>query len=125
MELIVNIYSNFFLAFWQGPWDVFDFAIVTISWISMLLNSKGLSVLRLFRAFRVFRQMKRVEEMRIIVLGVTKSLPGVANAFVFLVLIMGIWSMMGVHSYEDEFPVLFGIFSHAMLSCFQMMTFDG
>merc|ERR1719456_652794 len=40
LELIVNIYSNFFLAFWQDPWNVFDFAIVTISWISMLSNSK-------------------------------------------------------------------------------------
>mmetsp|Transcript_77814 Transcript_77814/g.172388 ORF Transcript_77814/g.172388 Transcript_77814/m.172388 type:complete len:751 (+) Transcript_77814:101-2353(+) len=125
LELIVNFYANYFVPFWRSAWNIFDVFVVTISWLSLLGNTSGLNVLRLFRAFRVFRLLKRIEALQLIVLGVTKSLPGVANACMLLGLTMGIWSIIGVHQFGDDYPNEFGTFFLAWLTCFQLMTFDG
>jgi voltage-gated sodium channel len=125
VELIVNMYANFFTPFWKDNWNIFDFFIVAISWLSMLgLLQGGISVLRLFRAFRVFRLFKRVKSLRQIIAGIIKSLPGVSNAFVILTLVMGIWSIMGKNFFGEAFPDMFGNFFKAMLSMFQVMSYD-
>eukprot|EP00746_Dinoflagellata_sp_MGD_P065134 gnl/MRDRNA2_/MRDRNA2_27145_c0_seq1.p1 gnl/MRDRNA2_/MRDRNA2_27145_c0~~gnl/MRDRNA2_/MRDRNA2_27145_c0_seq1.p1 ORF type:complete len:675 (-),score=131.08 gnl/MRDRNA2_/MRDRNA2_27145_c0_seq1:84-2108(-) len=124
IELILNMYANFFWKFWQNGWNVFDVAIVLVSWVSMLGDFPGVTVLRLFRAFRVFRLFKRIESLRMIIIGVIKSLPGISNACGILALVMGVWSIMGVHFFGEDFPDEFGCFFKGMLSCVQMMTYD-
>merc|ERR1719265_2284818 len=125
VELVVNMYANFFLPFWKDSWNIFDFFIVAISWLSQLgLLQGGISVLRLFRAFRVFRLFKRIKSLRQIIAGILKSLPGVSNAFVILGLVMGIWSIMGKNFFGEEFPNEFGNFFRAMLTMFQVMSYD-
>jgi len=61
----------------------------------------GVSVLRLFRAFRVFRLFKRIKSLRVIIEGVFASLPGVFNAFIVLLILMGI-----VAHHFTPFPAL-------------------
>jgi hypothetical protein len=124
VELIINIYAHWFCPFWKSSWNVFDVVIVGISWVSMLGDVPGITVLRLFRAFRAFRLFKRIESVRTIVVGVARSLPGVSNAFVLLIIIMGIWAIMGVSFFKHDFEDLFGNFGKAMLTLFQVMTFD-
>lgn len=124
IELLVNIYANWLYPFINNGWNIFDVLIVTISWISMLADFPGITVLRLFRAFRVFRLFKRIQALRVIIAGAMKALPGVFNAFVILGLVMGIWSIMGVHFFGEDFPDEFGNFAKGMLTCIQMMTYD-
>lgn len=125
VELIINMYANWYKPFWTNGWNVFDFVIVLISWLSMVAdNLPGISVLRLFRAFRVFRLFKRIPALRLIIIGILKSLPGIANAGVVLALIMGMWAVMGVTFFGEEFPDEFGCFTKAFLTCIQMMTYD-
>lgn len=124
-ELLVNMYANFFCAFWKSSWNIFDFVIVFISLLSMVFtNLPGIGVLRLFRAFRVFRLFKRIKSLKVIIEAVLKSLPAVANAFVVLGLIMAIWSIMSVGFFKDLRPEEFGTFFRAMLTFFQIMTLD-
>jgi voltage-gated sodium channel len=126
VELLMNMYAHWFLPFWSNSWNWFDFIVVFISLIAMIGDGlPGFTVLRLFRAFRVFRLFKRIPSLRKIVVGVVSAMPGVANAFVLLGLVMGIWSIMGVNFFGDDFPMEFGTFFKAMLTCFQIMTFDG
>lgn len=126
VELLMNMYAHWFIPFWSNTWNWFDFIVVFISLIAMIGDGlPGFTVLRLFRAFRVFRLFKRIPSLRKIVVGVVAAMPGVANAFVLLGLVMGIWSIMGVNFFGNDFPVEFGTFLKAMLTCFQIMTFDG
>jgi voltage-gated sodium channel len=125
-ELLINMYANYFLKFWRSAWNWFDFLVVFISLLSLGVgNLPGITVLRLFRAFRVFRLFKRIPSLRKIVVGVAHALPGVASAFMLLGLVMGIWSILGVGFFKDEFPDHYGDFFKAMLTSFQIMTFDG
>lgn len=124
VELIANMYANFLWQFWNNSWNVFDVLIVAVSWVSMLGDFPGVTVLRLFRAFRVFRLFKRIQSLRMIIIGVTKSVPGILNALCILANIMGVWAIMGVAFFGEDFPDEFGCFFKAMLSCVQMMTYD-
>lgn len=124
IELIVNIYAHWLVPFWKSGWNIFDVFIVGVSWVSMLFDAPGIAVLRLFRAFRAFRLFKRIQEVKKIIVSVTRSLPGVSNAFLLLLIIMGIWAIMGVSFFRHDFPDFFGTFSLAMLTLFQVMTFD-
>eukprot|EP00747_Dinoflagellata_sp_TGD_P211880 gnl/TRDRNA2_/TRDRNA2_85046_c0_seq1.p1 gnl/TRDRNA2_/TRDRNA2_85046_c0~~gnl/TRDRNA2_/TRDRNA2_85046_c0_seq1.p1 ORF type:complete len:898 (+),score=181.44 gnl/TRDRNA2_/TRDRNA2_85046_c0_seq1:42-2735(+) len=125
VELVINMYGHFWWAFWKNYWNIFDSFIVTISLISVFdKGMPGIAVLRLFRAFRAFRLFKRIKSLRQIVVGVLKSLPKVSYAFVILGMIMGTWSIMAVDFFGKTFPREFGNFALAMLTMFQVMTFD-
>merc|ERR1719428_317385 len=130
VELMLNIYGNFFFPFWKDLWNIFDFVIVVVSLIALFGEGFDVTALRLFRAFRrsivAFRVVRllRLKQVKMIVLGVIKSLPGVSNAFVLLGLIMGIWSIMGVSFYRELYPDLFGNFFKGMLTMLQIMSFD-
>jgi len=104
---------------------VFDFAVVLISWLSMYdTGLPGFSVLRLFRAFRILRLARRVPLLRQLILGVLAIIPPASSAFVILILVLGIWSILGVGFFAEHFPDEFGDFSRAMLTCLQIMTYD-
>lgn len=127
LELLVNMYANFFLRFWCSAWNIFDFLIVMISITSMLAtNLPGITVLRLFRAFRVFRLFKRIRCLQMILIGIGKSIPGVRDALVVLGLIMAIWAIIGVNFFgdKDAYKLYYGDFGKAMLTQLQIMTLD-
>lgn len=60
LELLFNAFGHWFWLFVQDPWNIFDFIIVLLSLVSLLVNSvPGLNVLRVLRAFRLLRLIKR------------------------------------------------------------------
>lgn len=129
VELIVNIYGDWFFAFWSSAWNWFDFVIVLISVASLVGGDlPGLSVLRLFRAFRVFRLFKRVKSLRIIIEGFISAVPGVSNVALILGLITAIWAIMGVQFFgaggETYERTYFMSFFPACLTLFQIWTGD-
>merc|ERR1719191_1395474 len=130
VELIINIYANFWYPFWRSGWNIFDLLIVIIGWIAMLSGDTNVAVLRMFRAVRrsivAFRVVKllRLKQLKIIVIGVMRSIAGVSYAFLLLGIVMGIWSIMGVGFFGKHWPDEFGNFSLAMLTMAQLMSFD-
>eukprot|EP00494_Astrolonche_serrata_P024362 UN24620 len=87
-------------------------------------NTPGITVLRLFRAFRVFRLFKRIDSLKRIVEGVISSLTGVSQAFMILLILMGIWSVIGVEFFRNAEEEHFGTFIQAMFTMWQVMTMD-
>ncbi|KAK3271760.1 hypothetical protein CYMTET_19915 [Cymbomonas tetramitiformis] len=125
LELAVNLYAHWFKEFWQSGWNVFDFVVVTISLLSLSLQGlPGISTLRLMRAFRVFRLFKRLESLRKIIKALEEAIPGCSNAFAILVLVSGIYSILGVELFGEIMPKYFENFSVAMFTMFQIMTGD-
>merc|ERR1719160_781785 len=93
-------------------------------------GNTNIAILRTFRAVRrsivAFRVVKllRLKQLKIIVVGVMRSITGVSYAFVLLTIVMGIWSIMGVDFFGEHWPDEFGNFSLAMLTMTQIMSFD-
>jgi hypothetical protein len=101
IELLMNIYGSGgpFRRFWSSGWNVFDFFIVVIGVIFMtgaIPPDNPLSNLKMLRAFRVFRLFKRIKSLNKIVVALLRSLPGVFNAFVIMVIFMMIYAILAV-----------------------------
>jgi len=109
-----------------SAWNWFDLFIVVVGWVS-LANAQmpGISVLRLFRALKVLRLFRRIESIKVIVEGVAAAMPGMANAFIILGILMGIWAIIGVQFFAEFAPQEFGTFLRAMFTMWQVMTMDG
>jgi len=97
-ELILNMYANWLWPFWKSAWNIFDFVVVAIGLLTTFkVPLPGpLSLLRMMRAFRVFRLFKRVKSLNKIMVSLGKAIPGVANAFFILLLVMSIYAILAV-----------------------------
>ena len=86
----------------------------------------GISVLRLMRAFRVFRLFKRIESLNKILKALGNAFPPMFNAFVLVLLILAIFSIMAVNFYsgipDPYVSNLFGNFFNAMFTMWQIAT---
>lgn len=102
IELAINMYSFWFWEFWNSGWNVFDFVVVSIGLMSVLqVPLPGpLKLLRMMRAFRVFRLFKRIKSLRKIIAALGRAVPGVVNAFVILLIVMSIYSMLAVEFFR-------------------------
>lgn len=122
-ELLVNLYANWFRNFWGDHWNTFDFIVVVSSLAGNVLPN--ITPLRLLRAFRVLRVFKRLQSLRQVLNALQQSIPGVRNAFLIVVLCMGIYAILGVQLFAQYDELHFGNFSRAMMSLFQIMSGDG
>lgn len=129
LELCVNLFVNWFYAFWRDVWNVFDFFVVSTSLVSLFVSNLGsatsLRTIRLFRAFRVLRLFRRLNQVRKIVEALSQSVVPVANAFVIILLIMCVYSIIGVQLFHDQAGGAFGSFSKALFTMFAASTMDG
>lgn len=123
-EMLAKIYI-YRMAFFRTGWNVFDLSIITIS----LLPATGpLAILRALRIFRVLRLFSIVPQMRIVITGLLRALPGMASVvavigiifFVFSVLVTKIFGRTG----DATLEALFGDLGKSMFTLFQLMTLE-
>lgn len=103
IELLFNMYGHWFRSFWRDGWNWFDLVVVSIG-IFMELDlplPSAFSLLRMARAFRVFRLFYRVQSLKKIILAIALAIPGVANAFLILTIIICIYAILGVEFFKD------------------------
>lgn len=147
VELLLNMFGSWFWKFWRSSWNIFDFIVVAIGTLDMA-NAPlpgHLKLLRMMRAFRVFRLFNRVKSLQKIVGSLARAVPGVANAFLIMLIVMCIFAVLGVEFYRwvgscggeswkdgvfetsrqmcfgDEY---FGTFSRSLYTLFQILTGD-
>ncbi|CAK0843456.1 unnamed protein product [Prorocentrum cordatum] len=105
IELLINMYGSWMWPFLSQGWNLFDLFVVSIGVIDLLSlmfdfsYPPQLKTLRLFRAFRVFRLFGRVESLRKILDTIWKAVPGVINAFILLLIVMSIYSVLAVDAF--------------------------
>lgn len=145
IELGVNMYAHWWCEFWSSTWNIFDVVVVTIGVVNTLKLPlpKAFSLLRMMRAFRVFRLFKRVQSLNKIIVAIAHAVPGVANAFLILAIVMSIFSILAVEFFKDvgegcrkdldnrayftlrEFCMgneYFGTFTKSLYTFFQVLT---
>jgi len=103
-ELMANMYAygGPVKQFWASGWNIFDTIIVLVGVLTMV-NVLGppLDKLKLMRAFRVFRLFKRVQSLNKIIVALLKSIPGVINAFVVMLVFFCIYAILAVELFRD------------------------
>jgi voltage-gated sodium channel len=109
-------------AFWRNGWAVFDFAVVAMS---LMPASEMFSILRALRVLRAFRLVSAFPQLRRVVGGLMKAIPGVASIAGIMFILFFIFAVMATKLYGAGFPDWFGNLNKSLFTLFQIMTLEG
>jgi hypothetical protein len=112
--------------FLHDSWRIFDSIIVAISLISATgIEMPAIKSIRALRVLRAVRLLKKSKSLKPIVEALFASILPVLNSMVLLGLITAIYASVAVGLFAESQPIMFGKFSRAMFTMFQVCTGDG
>ncbi len=120
LELTLRLWA-YRWRFFSGGWNLFDLAIVAVSWVPA---AGAFSVLRSLRILRALRLISVVPQMRAVVGALFKALPGMGAIVAVLLLVFYVAAVMATQLFGDAFPQWFGSVGTSMFSLFQVMTLE-
>ena len=109
--------------FFRKGWNIFDFLIVTASLIPMD-DSEMVLLARLLRIFRVLRLVSMIPELRLLIAALFKSIPRMGYVALLMFIIFYIYGAIGSFLFASVDEKLWGNISLAMLTLFQVATFE-
>ena len=126
VEWIVTFLGHCGLVFLHDSWRIFDSIIVAISLISATgIEMPAIKSIRALRVLRAVRLLKKSKSLKPIVEALFASILPVLNSMVLLGLITAIYASVAVGLFAESQPIMFGKFSRAMFTMFQVCTGDG
>ena len=111
------------LDFFKKGWNIFDFLIVTASLIP-IDDSEMVLIARLLRIFRVLSLVSMIPERRMLLAALLKSIPRMGYVALLMFIIFYIYAAIGSFLFESVDEKLWGNISLAMLTLFQVATFE-
>lgn len=108
--------------FFRSGWNVFDFLVVTVSFMPGLRENAML--LRLARLARVLRIVRLLPDLRVLTMAVGRSIPGVMSLTVLALLILFVYGMVGWTIFSDHAPEQYGTIGESMLTLFVTLTLE-
>jgi voltage-gated sodium channel len=124
VELLVRLAS-----YWPRPWrffrdgwNLFDFVVVAAAFVPAI--SQNSTLLRLARLLRVVRIVRVLPDLRVLFLGVWRSVPPLASIAAVTAMILFVYGMVGWIWFGDELPEQWGDIGRAMLTLFVMLTLE-
>ena len=110
------------LDFFRNGWNTFDFVVVSLAFVPGIRESTTL--LRLARLLRIVRIFRVLPDLRILVIGVVRSLPPLFSMTLLVTVVLFIYGMIGWLLFADELPNEWGTIGSAMLTLFVMLTLE-
>jgi voltage-gated sodium channel len=123
-ELLVRIASYWPRpwAFFRSGWNLFDFVIISAAFVPGLQQNSTL--LRLVRLLRVIRIVRVLPDLRVLLLGIWRSIPPLASIAAVTAMIIFVYGMVGWILFSEELPEQWGNIGRAMLTLFVMLTLE-
>ena len=109
-------------AFFRSGWNVFDFVVVGAAFVPGIRQNSTL--LRLTRLLRVVRIVRVLPDLRVLLLGVWRSVPPLASIGAVTAMILFVYGMVGWIWFGDELAEQWGNIGRAMLTLFVMLTLE-
>ena len=117
VELVLKLLV-YRLRFFCDGWNIFDFAIVAVSFVPAAQRLPVLRSLRILRVVSVAPRLRRVVE------GFITALPGMASVFLLMGIIFYIGLVISTQLFSTDFPQWFGSLAQLAYSLFQIMTLE-
>ena len=110
------------MAFFTRGWNIFDAAIIFISLYAVIYDVKILDAVRLLLMFRLVELLPKMNHL---VLAVKKSVRGMTNSVILLLIIFYTFSVSATYLYGTAAPDKFADAGTSMFTMLQIMIFDG
>ena len=124
VEVLVRI-----AAYWPRPWNffrsgwnLFDFVVVGAAFVPGVQQNSTL--LRLVRLLRVIRIVRVLPDLRVLLLGIWRSIPPLVSIGAVTAMILFVYGMVGWILFSEELPEQWGNIGRAMLTLFVMLTLE-
>jgi voltage-gated sodium channel len=111
------------LDFFRSGWNVFDFVVVGAAYVPAVRES--VTLLRLARVLRIARLLSVIPGLRIVVLGIARSLAPIGGMAALTFFVLYMYGILGWILYADHDPDRFGNIGRALLTLFQILTLEG
>ena len=110
LECVINIMTRGFVlngptSYLKDSWNVLDFLIVVFSLVSLMAVNLDLEILKVFRMLRVLRPLrvlKRNFGLKIQVVSLLNSIPGIANLLAITLLLLMLFGIQGVNFFAGK-----------------------
>jgi voltage-gated sodium channel len=106
----------------SSGWNIFDFVVVAASFAPGLRENATL--LRLLRLARIVRAVRLLPDLRILIVAIGRSIPGVGSLAAMTLLLVYIYAMVGWVIFDDHDPENFGNVGQAMITMFVLLTLE-
>ena len=116
--------------YFREPMNCFDFAIVVICLLSLLLKDAGsdggssVQALRMLRLLRLLKLLDEIPELKTIVVGLQGGLSSIFFITMIMLLVYYLFAVVGLIMFQDNDPHHFKNLHVAMISLFRASTFE-
>ncbi|XP_074649066.1 cation channel sperm-associated protein 3-like [Tubulanus polymorphus] len=134
VEFLMKLYAEP-IGYWKSSFDLFDFVVLVLSYIQVILDSsgtsglEGLRVLRALRTLRTLRTISFVRGLQVLVIALISTIrKSVINIVILLFIMMFLFAIMGYYffGYREESDLEnWGNITVALKSLFTYVTLDG
>ncbi|MFC0529360.1 ion transporter [Phytohabitans kaempferiae] len=109
--------------FFRDRWNLFDLAIVTAPLLPGV--RENVTLLRLLRLARIVRTFRLFPSLRVILVGIRRSIPGLGSFLLVTVLLLYAYAILGWMLFGRAYPEEYGTVGQAMLTLFLLLSLDG
>ena len=124
LELMWNMLVHWFWEFFSDGWNLFDGVVVTVSLVSLAVDGTNFKAMRLLRVLRALRLVARLESLRKIVDALTRAIFPVLSAMFVAILVIAIYSILGVNFFGSQHQQTFGDFGRAAFTLVACATME-
>jgi voltage-gated sodium channel len=108
--------------FFRSGWNVFDFVVITASFVPGVRENATL--LRLVRLLRIVRAVRLLPDLRVLTVAVGRSIPGVASLAAITLLLVYVYGMIGWVIFHEHDPANFEDIGQSMVTMFVLLTLE-
>jgi hypothetical protein len=101
LEMLLKLIALGPRMYWSDPWNKFDGAVVTLSWLGIIFNFKA-QVARAFRAFRIVLVLKSATGLQSLFRTLIMSIPPSLNICALLFLLYSLYAILGMQIFGTE-----------------------
>ncbi|MFI5913159.1 ion transporter [Dactylosporangium sp. NPDC051541] len=125
VELLVRFcaYLPYPRGFFKDGWNLFDLAIILAPLVPGV--RENVTLLRLLRLARIVRAFRLFPSLRVILVGIRRSLPGLGSFLLITLLVLYGYAMVGWMMFGAAYPEQYGTVGQAMLTLFLLLSLDG
>ncbi len=108
--------------YFRDGWNVFDFSVIVFSLIPA--TGEYAMIARLARLLRVLRLISTIQELRLIVSTLVRSIPSMGHVMLLMSIIFYIYAITGYQLFHEHDPVHWGSLGISLLSLFRIVTLE-
>ena len=124
VELFIRFAATGFKpkTYFSSGWNVFDVVVVTAGFVPGLRENATL--LRIARLLRIVRAVRLLPDLRVLIVAVGRSIPGVASLAVISLLLVYAYGMLGWLIFDEHDPANFSDIGQSMITMFVLLTLE-